>query len=114
MVKLLKLSVCLRLLASLIMIAAAGCGETGGKSDAIGEAKPDDQPELSAVLKAFSGEDISMRSSVEEMARMVRNGMVQDAIPSLTKLSTNPKLKTDQKQALESLITSLKTSAHGK
>ena len=114
MVKFLKLSVCLRLLACLIMITTAGCGNSGEKSDAVGEAKSDDQPELSAVLRAFSGEDISMRSSVEEIARMVRNGMIQDAIPSLTKLSTNPKLNPDQKQSLESLITSLKTSAHGR
>jgi hypothetical protein len=86
-----------------------GCGKTGTSAENIGTPKTDDRPELAAVLKEFQKEDVSMKSTVEELARMVRSGMIQDALAGLTKLSTNPKLKPEQKQALENLIASLKT-----
>lgn len=105
-----NLKILARILAAcLFVLSMEGCGNSGTTSDSIGSAKPDDRQELVAVLQAFKEEDVSMRSTVEELAQMVRSGMIQDALPGLTKFSTNPKLNPEQKQALDNLITSLKT-----
>ena len=100
-------------LLGILFVGIAGCGKSDANSNSIG-AKPNDRVELTAVLNAFAGEDVSMRSTLEELANMVRSEMNQDALPRLIKLSSNPQLKPDQKQALDNLIASLKTNGRSK
>lgn len=93
-----------------------GCGGSGE----VNAVNPDEglPTEAIAVRKAFESASISKKGPVTEMLGLVRTGSTNrmayaDVLPQLEKLSTNPTLTSEQKQAVDALVQKIKSELSG-
>ena len=100
------LAVCLS--GMLLVLSASGCG----KQETVEFKKETDEKlpaEAIAVRKAFASAEPTLKNPVMETMNLIKAGAYAEALPQLQKLAGNPVIDPGQKQALETLITRLKT-----
>ena len=95
--------------AAAVLLALSGCGKSGSPITVSESKLGPDGVDISAVKKSFQGADQGLRFALDDTFRIIQAGAYGDAIPALQKLSENPKITPEQKEALSSLIQKLKT-----
>ena len=91
-----------------LVLILAGCG----KQETVEFKKETDEnlpTEAIAVRKAFESAEPALKNPVMETMNLIKAGAYAEALPQLEKLAGNPVIDPGQKQALETLITRLKT-----
>jgi len=112
------------LLLSLSGAILSGCG---GKDDAASApqssnpavaaalaSKPKDPVDLTQFLKAFESADSSIKLYADETVAVIRARSYRDAVEQLQKLSRNPKLTAEQRQAITDLTQKIQTLPAGR
>jgi len=95
-----------------LMFALVGCGKSNADFQ-----KPSDEglpPEAIAVRQAFESSPPGYRNPVEEALKLVKAGSINrsayaEALPQFQRLASNQTISPEQKQAIEALITKLKS-----
>jgi hypothetical protein len=94
--------------AAAFLLALAGCGKSNSAVTVSESKLGPDGVDVSAVQKSFQGANQSLRFALDDTFRIIQAGAYGDAIPALQKLSENPRITPDQKEALSGLIENLK------
>jgi hypothetical protein len=105
-------------------VLLTGCGKGEADTSAVTSndpvvqaalaSQPPDPVDLTQFLKAFATADAGLKLYADETVAVIRARVFRDAVEQLQKLSQNPNLSPEQRQAIHSVMTQLQSLPGGR